>query len=319
MEITYDYKTFNYVKDHISPNFLKPLTFPIPFISQESNPDHYMSDDGYLHTTFLNNNVEYGAGPKFQYRINSNGFRSDHFEKLDNSNINILVAGCSFTFGEGLPEEYTWPRLLEKKIKDKTKKNIKTYNIGYMGNSILNILSLIKSFINEHGKPDFIFMCLPDLTRDVAFCQVEGRYKNLITLKAYIEDKKKFKTEFKYMDNFVYETNIYQTMNELHMFEMLCDFAGIKLIWTNWWKPDTDIYKFSQFKNFVEMDQSVYTMIDEHLPNAYEEIRKADLENVNSWPYWKKARDENHPGSRWTNILSDLFLTEMDARYGNVI
>ena len=123
--VIYDYKTFNYVKDHISPNFLKPLTFPIPFLPQESGPDHYMSDDGYLYTTLLNSHPENGKGPKFQYRLNSNGFRSDHFKKLDTSNINILFAGCSFTFGEGLPEEYTWPRLLENNIKHKTKKILK--------------------------------------------------------------------------------------------------------------------------------------------------------------------------------------------------
>lgn len=319
MEIYYDYKSFNNIKKYLSCNFLKPITFDIPFLPLESGPNHYMCQDEYLHTTFINNRIEEGVGPHFQYRINKNGFRSDHFNILNNQDLNIVVAGCSYTFGEGLPEEYTWGRLLQNKMQKANNKRVQMYNLGYMGNSAINIISLIKSFISQYGKPDYIFICLPDLTRDVIYDKNENRYKNTIVQKRYIENKKQFESEFQYVKNFVYENNIYKVINLMHMFEMLCDFAGIKLIWTAWAKPDIEIYKQSNFKHFIEIDNDLDPIIDEHSFNAKEVIKSADLENVNNWPFWKKARDMNHPGSRWTNAVSNIFFNEIRGKYGTII
>ena len=95
MEILYDYESFEHIKECLSPTFLKPITFSIQYLPKESGPNHYMSDDEYLYTRLMNNKDEPGEGPDFKYRINKNGFRGDHFEKFEDENINILVAGCS--------------------------------------------------------------------------------------------------------------------------------------------------------------------------------------------------------------------------------
>jgi len=319
MELPYDYNSFEYIKDNLSPTFLRPISFDIQFLPSMQGPEHYLCENEYLHTTFMNGRVEPGEGSYFQYRINKNSFRSDHFNILNNENLNILVAGCSYTFGEGLPEEYIWPTLLKNKIQKNSNKKVQMYNLGFMGNSHINIISLVKSFIVEYGKPDYLFVCFPDFTRDVIYDKYENRYKNVITLKRYIENKQHYKSEFEYVKNFVYENNIYRIINLIHLLEMLCEFAGIKLIWSAWNNPDAEIYRQSKFKNFLEIDGFMYPIIDENLPNGEEAIRLADLENTNNWPYWKKARDMNHPGSRWTNYLSDMFLNEMVNKYGTIV
>ena len=67
------------------------------------------------------------------------------------------------------------------------------------------------------------------------------------------------------------------------------------------------------------MDGFIYSIIDENTPNAEETIKLVDLENIDNWPYWKKARDMNHPGSRWTKYLSNIFFNEMVNKYGTII
>lgn len=316
MEILYDYNSFNDINETLGPNFLHPITFCIPYLPSEHGEDHYMSEDQYLYTKFMNNKVEPMDGPHFMYRINKNGFRSDHFEKLSSENINVLVAGCSYTFGEGIPEEYTWGRLLQKSMASVHNKNIKLYNIGFMGNSVLNIASLIKSFINEYGKPDYLFMCIPDLTRAVIYDGNEKRYKNVYAAKRYIENKNRYKYEYDYVKSFNYENNIYLSINTIQIIETLCDISGIKLLWTAWHKPDLRIYKDLNFKYFFEIPDELEAIIDEYSYNSEEAIRNADLENINNLPYWKKARDMNHPGTRWTHRIADLFFNKVVEKYG---
>jgi hypothetical protein len=105
----------------------------------------------------------------------------------------------------------------------------------------------------------------------------------------------------------------------MHLLEMICDLAGIKLIWTGWNIPDLELYRRSSFKHFIEIDSELLPIIDEHSENAKEVIRLADLENVDNWPYWKKARDMNHPGSRWTKNISKMFFNEIENKYGTII
>lgn len=58
--------------------------------------------------------------PEFNYTadINSLGFRDREFKpKTDPDEIRIAVLGDSFTFGWGVAEEESWPRILETKLR----------------------------------------------------------------------------------------------------------------------------------------------------------------------------------------------------------
>lgn len=60
------------------------------------------------------------------YKINSYGFRCDEFNSNDPC---IVVLGCSFTIGTGLPLDTIWPTLVGKDI------GLKVYNLSWGGNS----------------------------------------------------------------------------------------------------------------------------------------------------------------------------------------
>ena len=48
--------------------------------------------------------VEYYSPDLYTYDLNTHGYRSIEFS----NDVEILTVGCSFTFGTGLPFEYTW-------------------------------------------------------------------------------------------------------------------------------------------------------------------------------------------------------------------
>lgn len=65
---------------------------------------------------------------KISYDINSYGFRSKELSGEERDSITIL--GCSHTFGIGLPEEWTWPSILSKKM------NLPVHNFAMAGGSL---------------------------------------------------------------------------------------------------------------------------------------------------------------------------------------
>lgn len=62
-----------------------------------------------------------------QYRIGEEGFRTPRFDKERSEKARIVTIGDSFTFGEGVKEPDTFPRLLEKNL------SIETINISMQG------------------------------------------------------------------------------------------------------------------------------------------------------------------------------------------
>jgi len=96
---------------------------------------------------------------------NSYGLRSDEFQKTHDGK-HMIFAGCSVTFGEALPAQYTWPKIVYNRIMEKHKVS-GYYNLGINGATHLTILNQVFSYIEEFGDPDVIFINFPDLSRQI--------------------------------------------------------------------------------------------------------------------------------------------------------
>ena len=77
----------------------------------------------------------YGAkSGKIKYSINyktdSAGRRTTGFENTPAAKRNIIFLGCSFTFGEGVPDASTFPAVVGRSLKDS-----RIYNLGVPGSS----------------------------------------------------------------------------------------------------------------------------------------------------------------------------------------
>ena len=220
------------------------------------------------------------------------------FKELDNKKINILCSGCSFTFGEGLPEEAIWPTILSKKIKFLYNQDVDVYNLGYPGHSIDSIIKNVLSFIKLYGKPNYLFICFPSISRYITFEKenLNFPYKvfhpNLINMKNKIS-----KFAEKELKNYKEENNIFNHFLLIHLIEEYCLSNDIKLMWTTWETEESFMYEQIDFNNYIlaEVDYKK-TFVNKNIENL---------------PYWKIAEDGGHPGSSWNFYLSNIFEKEI--------
>lgn len=319
MEMFYDYKTFDDIKTFLDPLTIKNLDFKVQYSpdgykKNGSIGDHYIDSDGYLISTiFYKEEYQITDDVPFNYKTNSHGFRSQHFKKLDNNDINILYSGCSWTFGEGLPYDFLWTTLLTNKIKNYHKdKNVEEFNIGGMGSSIHLIVRNIMSFVRNYGTPDYIFINFPDIARNIMFDDVLKRYINVYFASRHLESKME-KTQLKYTKNYSHEDSVLIASDFINMLESFCESSGIKLIWTTWAYNDVPLYRQLSFKYFMDTD----TEFEQYRIVGDKQKKTEYYKNTLNYPYWRIARDNNHPGTCWTNHSSGEFYNEFIKRYDN--
>lgn len=110
---------------------------------------------------------EFGLSAYDMFKMNSHGLRSDEFTDTHDG-LHILFAGCSITFGDGMLEEYIWPR----KVYDMISSQEHTsgyYNIAVPGFNHAQIYLQIFSYIEKFGNPDYLFINFPDLKRLISY------------------------------------------------------------------------------------------------------------------------------------------------------
>jgi hypothetical protein len=281
------------VKDFINLKNIDHLdTRTIPVSSLQRDSEGYYLTNNVGHVLFVRD-------PEVMYKINMNGYRTKHFAPFDNSKNTILFAGCSWTFGEGLPNEYIWPELVAKNFE-----NVDHYNIGYMGMSINHIIKNVYSFIRSYGKPKYLFICFPDMQRNIYYSE-----KKQVYIKAYASTKfigHKDKDQEKYTLEFIPENNLLLATTQISALEDYCSEAGINLIWTTWVYEDYEIYKDLGFKFLMDPDTSFI-----QLKALHDKTKTPYYPNIKNLPYWEHARDGGHPGTAWNAHISNKFIEAM--------
>lgn len=88
------------------------------------------------------------------YEVNSLGYRGPEIGKSD-----LLVSGCSQTFGIGVPESLTWPYMLASS-------NQILYNsLAYPGNSTIAMVEDAFKYFDVFGHPKYVRFLVPDFLR----------------------------------------------------------------------------------------------------------------------------------------------------------
>lgn len=89
----------------------------------------------------------------FKYRYNNFGFRDDVDYTPDNSENEIWCFGCSYTVGDGVPREKTWPALVQKET------GLVVRNFAVSGGGMQTILRLLENWlkVSKH-KPRYILI-----------------------------------------------------------------------------------------------------------------------------------------------------------------
>ena len=93
--------------------------------------------------------------PHNSYRLNSYGYRDAEYT----GPVDIIAAGCSQTFGQGVPEQWRWSNLLGEKL------NMSVATVALPGWSAMGAINGVMSYILNYGKPKIVALYLPDFFR----------------------------------------------------------------------------------------------------------------------------------------------------------
>lgn len=258
-----------------------------------------------------------GYDQKIQYRLNKQLFRSQHFKQLDESNINILYAGCSITYGDGLPEELIWSGMLTSKLKDfYIKNNVESFNVASSGLAIDNIINNIYKFIHLYGKPTYLFMLLPDLGRQTYFVKKDKKYMP-VHLSVNIFDAPA--ETGKHLHTFSIEDSMFYNFSLIHQLEIFCKMVDIKLVWSFWAQEEYLYYKKESFDSifYEKLDKDGDPFKSKHVLGRGGPLENGKYENKNKLPFWLIAQDNSHPGTAYHEMKSNEFFNEVIARYEN--
>jgi hypothetical protein len=253
------------------------------FKSKINKIEKYSYEDISINKTFFSNsnNVD-----KKIYSLNNLGFRTKNFKEYNSNSTKILFAGCSNTYGEALPIDFIWPTLLKNKMYS-VYDDLDDYNIAYPAASIHSIIRNIIFFIKEFGKPDYLFVMFPVMSRDLSYSSKNNDFVNGLIWNEYLSCDKT--TQQKFNLSYIEEDSILLSTTFLYMLEEFCKNSNIKLVWSTWKERDQDLFKDLNFKNFILLN-----------------IKDNSI-NTNELPYWDIAQDGYHPGTSWSTQVADTY------------
>ena len=111
------------------------------------------------HGYYADNNL-----PKFDpvdgYKTNSYGYRCPEFRPLPNGGKNVVVLGCSHTFGEGLEEDESWVNQVAKE----SNKILRWWNLARPGGSADQMVRILYG-TEKTIFPKIIVACWPSFSR----------------------------------------------------------------------------------------------------------------------------------------------------------
>jgi hypothetical protein len=273
---------------------LNPMTYnldhcSLPMLdSYNKNPLSFHLDD----SPDMESSIVYDE--KISYISNSFGHRSDEFSRLNKDKTNVLFAGCSQTFGSGLPVEETWPSILYQWMKtDNPEVSFGPYQVlSFTGGSIEKIVQNIFKYCHLFGNPNIIYFLAPDIDRQIGYGLLEypgAKERNDVNFVDHVNMRTVTKEEIgsgKVEQVMSAEASILRSVYTLRMLEIFCIANNIELIW-NTWGPEDALYRMIDFKKFrsdTELSEKMFYDLEEKMIN----LPKSKYEN--------KARDLRHDG-----------------------
>lgn len=265
------------------------------------------------------------------YSSNESGFRSAEFS----SGTDLVFAGCSYTYGSGVPEEAIWGNVVADSL-GLTKSNISLPGVGADW-----IVESLFTYFRNFGNPKYIFCLLPPEFR--VSVPVDGK---VLTSNEYSsnqtkvhklsatwyenQNKKYAKSPFNVEDVITEDFAMYRSIRSIRMLEQYCKSNNIKLIWTtfekNSWYKRLMKTEFS-FDNFFDLEEYLFdTKVIEDGKTRYKLNKGHDgveldchAEYVDIWPNNFNAgldigngEGGVHPGTHYHLHVAEAFLAELE-------
>lgn len=245
--------------------------------------------------------------PIQKYDQNSLGYRSPEFT----NNVDLVFAGCSFTYGIGIPENGIWGSIIAQKL------NLSYNNVSISGASIPWIVRQLMAYFKEYGNPKTLLCLFPNPTRILFTSNLEilssddgyleestsdnydkkSVYNTDLCRVSSIKDRSKYsKKPYKLEDVFNIDMAIQISMQNIRMLEQYCDSSGIKFLWSTWSEGlSTEIEKpgglseLYDFSHYVKSENDLWRINRESKKEIDLDLFFKSLDIRNSCPHKHKC------------------------------
>jgi hypothetical protein len=282
------------------------------------------SPDDYGQTVYSKEDI----AEKVSYNINEHGYRSSKFTK-DND---VLVLGCSQTYGSGMPDEFTWPSIFSKSL------NKKYSRIAIPGDSINAQVYKAFKYFEEIGNPKIVLGLFP--LHRLEYSAIPGKFLSNSSwgqahvskisvgiAHIYHKDLLKFSKVPHDPEHILpAEFGIFYNFMFIKMLEQYCESHNIKFIWSIYDSKNTEILMQSTMhvlKNYINTSKCIKEfeylkrkngdpMNDEILSNKlrHEECCKEFKEHkLYNWAAdFDDKKDLGHWGIHTHKHMAELFI-----------
>lgn len=258
----------------------------------DTEDDAFFDSDGYYVKKYLfePDNLK-RDDDDFIYRMNSSGFRTKHFKQLDKNKKTIVFSGCSITSGAALESGLYWPDMFMSKLNDAS---YDSYNLALNGGSVFTTVHNFRSFVDQYGVPEYFIALMPDFERNIVY---SDESEEMLKITLIPPDHPAFKLSHvqKFMTGYSVEDLVFSSITDIYMLETLCKALGTTLIWSTWDWSSAELCDKLSFNNYISV------------PNRGH-VEGIPTKNINNIPRWDAARDNAHPGSKYHDVLSNIFL-----------
>lgn len=264
-----------------------------------------------------------------EYHINSLNFR-DIKEWTPEKPSDVVALGCSNTYGIGVPQEYTWPSIIESTT------GMSVSNLGICGASAEKSLESFLLYLDKVGNPKYVFACFPDYLR---YSQIiEGRFYSFPWPK-HNDKSEKMITHLKTANHITGDTDINhsivkfpetaqyiipfqeslnQFISSIYVIEKICKFLNIKFYWGTWSAFTQEIFTENFFleesfclshKNYIKeirSDDLETRSLDDGKGVMCNSEHNVDTKDKASM--WNVAADNNHFGIHWQYHTAESFI-----------
>jgi hypothetical protein len=204
------------------------------------------------------------------YNINEHGYRSIKFSKKNE----VLVLGCSQTYGAGMYDEFTWPEIFSNSI------NKKYSRLAIPGDSIGAQVYKAFKYFEENGNPEIVVGAFPLLRLEYVSVpekllphtqsgHTETERMAVGIANFYIDYFLKFSKAPHLVETVIpKEFVIFYNFMFLKMLEQYCESHKIKFIWTIYdYHDDIQTIPYPALKNYLKTSHCIQEVIANDIKN----------------------------------------------------
>jgi hypothetical protein len=194
---------------------------------------------GYYSDDQLPTSVALDRSPLKDYKVNSHGYRCPEWTPMPNGKKNVVVLGCSHTFGQGNADNEHWVHFLSQHNTDR----LRYWNLGQPGASADKVVRILYG-CEKVVYPSIIIVCWPFWSRREklhSYPQSQMSYDPELKNENELTDKNNFLKNLFFVEKFA-QTNQCKTFhcfaqesyhNHMKGLDVLSDYT-IKNCWPYW-------------------------------------------------------------------------------------